>query len=628
MAQRPLLERMGRGVRAFREQGEATSLARRSLPSAAPRELVAKTAAYQRGLMRYQRARNDELQRFIPGGGSLGGFAMESDPSGGRGMIHFLGSRSAHELDQDYAYRRAEGIFLSYRNPHARKAANVIVEFAIGNGLNINPKGPKRRKGQRSQTRTAMQIGFNRWYRETSQCDAHDQKRGFQIERQIVGTSVHQGACIVWLCRTDEPTEAEIMRDAFSRDPGVVRRRSARGPAREVPLAIRVLSTRQLADDWQTASEPGLFHTVRNGVEYDRYGKEFGFWIRPNDDRPGEPFFIAKYNERIGDRPQMWIQRHGDMLPGQHFPTPSGCFVLDTLTEAADLRHNVLTRTRSEARQGHTINMSEEASMAWRGLKGDEIAFRRGSGQETYEAGVDYDEETGEELVPQDDEDISDDELARQLQRITASISDQLLSESEVPVLPAGWSITSTPMVSATPSIELLRDLYRVVSIGYGVPFSMLTGDSSQANFSADKILLTSFYNMIVADQESMLLEYAANVTSAFAFVGWSIGKAGYNPKAEWSTRANALPSIEPEKELGVTIMKLANHLKTLRQAWEEAGEDPDEMEMALEEQNEFLERLGAFDRPLPFSKSPQFLQDNSAKPASPGAAATPDASE
>lgn len=612
-----LVQRAQRAYRAFSDDRQAVTVARSALGGTASRHAIAQVAAHQKGIIRWNRARMAESKRFMPGfeaGGAYFGPNVDVDTSrGGRGMLHWLGNRQGHDLDQEFVWRRAEGIMLSYRNPFANKAANLQVEFSIGNGLNINPKGPKRRKGQRVATQTTEQKMFRDWYRTTA-VDALDKKAGFEIEKQILTTAIHQTSVLVWFVRTDEATDSEMAVEAYSRDPVISRRRSQRRTPRDVPLAVRVLSTQQLADDLRTPSREG--HYLVNGVEYDEWGAEFGFWIRPNKHHMGggfgAPFFVAKYdNDRLGGV-QMFMLQIGDPMPGQMFPVPPGCLILDTVLDAGDLTSNVVTRTRTEARQAHHITMGEEASQSWRGLKGEEYRWRPAA---TDEQIGEVDPVTGEDLdpVPVNPEmaDLTDEQFDKELAAIIASLSEQLMSESEVPVLPNGWSIHSTPLTNATPSIELLRLLYRIVAIAYRVPYALLTDDASQANFSSNKIVLIPFQRRVEYLQEMMMGQYAYHLTRAFTYVAWSVGKFR-SRSVDWSIRANRFPSIDPEADLNATISKLANRLTTLRRVWEENGDDPDEMEADIEEQEAFLERIHAFDRALPFTKSAQFLIDQS----------------
>jgi len=138
------------------------------------------------------------------------------------------------------------------------------------------------------------------------------------------------------------------------------------------------------------------------------------------------------------------------------------------------------------------------------------------------------------------------------------------------------------------------------VAAGYGVPYSVLTGDLRQVNFSSGRLGLITFYRNVTNWQQHLLIpQLCEPVWRWFAEAAQTIGAFDDAMPVRWSPPRRQL--TDPAREIPAIRDAVRSGLITHREAIRQQGFDPDDF---IDEVREFNDQLD--ERGLVFDTDPR----------------------
>lgn len=297
------------------------------------------------------------------------------------------------------------------------------------------------------------------------------------------------------------------------------------------PLALHVLESDHLDTTRTQELEGG--NVIIQGVEFDANGRRVAYWIF--DQHPGETVLISKKQIVSRRVDAARIDHVFDILrPGQARGVPWLAPVALRTRDVAEYEDAELVRKKIEACYS--------------------VFITRNNDDGTVPAGT----------QPQTIDPVTGDRL------------DQM-KPGMIQRLGLGESVTFGDPRQQIGVGDYLRMQWLSIAFGVGMPYSMATGDLSNANYGSQRAGLLDFWILLDHWQWNMLIPMAyerawRRVHQAFARLGQGpseIPDAAYSPpKREW---------IDPEKDGRATVLKLRAGLMTWPQAIQETGEDPEE---------------------------------------------------
>lgn len=313
------------------------------------------------------------------------------------------------------------------------------------------------------------------------------------------------------------------------------------------PLAVHILEADHL--DTLKNAELADGNVVIQGVEFDKDGRRVAYWLF--DQHPGEPVPIRKsmISRRIDAKN---IDHVFDILrPGQARGIPWLSPVSLRLRDVSEYEDAELLRKKIEACYS--------------------VFIRRNDSEGVVPAG------------PQ----------AQTIDPVTGDKVDQL-KPGMIQRLAIGEEVSFGEPRQSIAVGDYLRMQWMSIAFGVGMPYSMATGDLSNANYGSQRAGLLDFWILLDDWQWNMLIAMVyekawPRVAEAFARVGAGpsgndIPDAAYSPpKREW---------IDPEKDGRATALNLRIGRQSWPQMISETGEDPDEQLKTLTEWQEKLKPL------------------------------------
>ena len=525
-----LLARIGDAIRGEVVEGQLVDRAAPNLPMAQRRQAV---STQKRGAD-FQRSFN--RLRYM-------GSSRHS-----RQRAEFLGSASM--LAQDLSQVREQAIQVARVNPHAAEAIRVLTDWTIGSGLNMTVRGRNKTIQKR------IEEAYKRWFL-TPECDSTRHANFYELTRLAYKTYREQGEVLVRL-------RPRYMDDGLA-----------------VPLAVEVIDPALFYDGGVPKVAPG--NTFAGGIEFSPIGHPVAYWLykgNPNDKLwDWTPVRVPVIDEKTG---MVQITHLFERLfPGQIRGIPRAALVVNTVYEQQDLRYSILRRKRMEAKIGLVLKAPGK----------DEDDGSRTPLSDVIDEGGEYSLDTPAEGAPEPTDDPEDDERIDP-DALADWVREGMLEDNMVFPLPAGWNFDSVVIQNVSDYKEFMADLHRTVAVGYGVPYAFLTADLQDVPFSGSKVGLLHFKAEREADQEYWIENFANFVWRGFEIAGmraglWAMGDV------TCQFRANQFPSVEPQKDLGVIIMKLKHGLISPRRAASELGENLDELLEEIAEDKARLEALG-----------------------------------
>ncbi len=149
--------------------------------------------------------------------------------------------------------------------------------------------------------------------------------------------------------------------------------------------------------------------------------------------------------------------------------------------------------------------------------------------------------------------------------------------------LPPGRKVEFSDPPEATGYADYLRVSLHAIGVGVGVPYMMLTGDLSSANYSSSRMGRLEFQRSIREWQSDLVFPLCEQVFSwwleAMALV---TGVEVEGVRAQWL--APHVDSVDPQKETAAISDRIRNGLTSWPRAVRESGLDPEELLVELRE--------------------------------------------
>lgn len=314
------------------------------------------------------------------------------------------------------------------------------------------------------------------------------------------------------------------------------------------PLAVHVLEADQL--DTLKNVELGNGNVVIQGVEFDAIGRRVAYWMF--DQHPGEPVPIRKtmVSRRID---AARIDHVFDILrPGQARGIPWLAAVALRMRDVAEYEDAELIRKKIESCYSVFIRRNDAEGVVGAGPQPQTI-----------------DPTTGDKV-------------------------DQL-KPGMIQRLAIGEEVSFGEPRQSIAVGDYIRSQWMSIAFGVGMPYSMATGDLSNANYGSQRAGLLDFWILLDHWQWNMLI--AMVYEKAWPRVAEAFGRLGGGPAGnEIADAAFAPPKrewIDPEKDGRATALNLRIGRQTWGQMVAETGEDPDEQLASLIEWQTKLEPLG-----------------------------------
>lgn len=158
-----------------------------------------------------------------------------------------------------------------------------------------------------------------------------------------------------------------------------------------------------------------------------------------------------------------------------------------------------------------------------------------------------------------------------------------------IELLPAGKSITFSTPPSVTGYSEYATSILHKISAGFEVPYSVLTGDYSQVNFSSGRMGWLEFQRSIDQWRWTILVPNMLDpIFDWFREISDLIDVPADNLTHEWTAPRREM--IDPLKEVNATLLEIKGGLLSMPEAIKERGYDPNTMINEIEGWNAKLD--------------------------------------
>lgn len=322
-----------------------------------------------------------------------------------------LNTSADSELLTSLRVLRARSRQLVRDNPYAKQAVRLIVNNVIGTGIGLQSRVVNARNTLLKPINDSIEAAYLEWSKAET-CHTGGKLCWADIERYALAQLVTSGEFI-----------ARIVRQPFG--------------GGKVPLAIEVIESDRLLDQWQTAKAPNG-NIIRMGVECDEWGRPVAYWFAPK--HPGDYQFATFEPSRFVRIPaediihlyivERWPQTRGE--PWFHS-------VLRSLHDVGGYEEAEIVKARASANVVGFIRSPER-------LTEDDIVNGRRV--------IDTEPGQWQTLLPGEDV--------------------------------AGFN-TATPNAAVEP---FLRYMLRKMGVGIGVSYESLSRDYSQSNYSSSRMAL------------------------------------------------------------------------------------------------------------------------------------------
>ena len=317
----------------------------------------------------------------------------------------------------------------------------------------------------------------------------------------------------------------------------VLARFVVRRDATELPFKLQLLDPEQL--DAGDHREMAGNVRVRAGIEFDGAGRRTGYHVYR--ERPGDYLAVSSETVRIPASEMLHVFQ--GRFPGQ----------LRGISALAP----VLLRAQE-------LDAFQDASLAKSKLSASVTGFYEG-----------FDAE----------------EIALSSSKLKDVMQGREFQPGMLHPLNAGASISFPPATDVGDQYEAhVKTELRAIAAGLGIPYHVLTGDLSDANYSSLRAGNKTFERRLSALQHGVLVhQFCRPVWDRFirtAALTGAIDTEAYRrdpaPFHAVSWIPPTLPSVDPQKEAEADIALIAARLKSRRQAMLERGYRPEQIEAQL----------------------------------------------
>jgi lambda family phage portal protein len=365
---------------------------------------------------------------------------------------------------------------------------------------------------------------------------------------------------------------------AMQQDGEVLIRLRPRLPSDRLPVPLQL---QLLEIDWLDSmrTHPQGTSQVINGVQYDYLGRVEGYWLFER--HPGEP--IASGHVRVASYfvpAQNVIHLYTADRPGQGrgFPRISPVIArvrdLQTYEDAELQRKNLETRLSVVA----AGNVAEMANPPSPGESVDTTAAKAG------------------ELGP--------------------------LAGGQIMQIPGASQLTVVEPKVAPGYVEYCKYQLHIIAAGWGVTYSMMTGDTSDSSFSAERAARMNFQREAEMEQwVNFIPKFCDRVCRAFADAAELAGKVKRaNYDVDHSTPKWGY--VNPVQDVQADMMEISSGLSSFSEKLRQRGYKPDMVFREYQDDIEKLKAAGILDVLLLLQKGRVAEQVNTddapAKPAKP----------
>ncbi|RWX72582.1 phage portal protein [Mesorhizobium sp. M2A.F.Ca.ET.039.01.1.1] len=177
----------------------------------------------------------------------------------------------------------------------------------------------------------------------------------------------------------------------------------------------------------------------------------------------------------------------------------------------------------------------------------------------------------------------------------------------------------NTPAANGTNHDAYKRSSLHSISAGFRVPYSLLSGDLTQVNYSSSKVGLEQFHRLVSSVQWQivipMLLQPIWEWFVEAAYLGGMIDTDTVEVK--WNPPK--FPSADPEKDARATIAEVRAGLRSMPEAISATGRDPDEVLAETVAWNKKLDKDGVILDTDPRNTSAQGIAQTEPNPPAGG---------
>jgi lambda family phage portal protein len=364
---------------------------------------------------------------------------------------------------------------LDRNNPLAAKAAALLVQNIIGEGIMPSPKEER------------VMAAFEAW---SKRCDADGQLDFYGLQCLSVRGMVTGGEMLARRVRLPKAAE-------------------------RVPLHIRVMEPDHL-DDFRHGRMPNG-PLLMQGIEFDTKGRRAAYWLY--DEHPGNEIVTQLASKRV---PATEITHLYEKQRQQSRGVPWAAPVVRRMRDADDYDFAEILRKKIEASSVAFVT-GDDTGDALTGLNGQPaspVTDSRGNIVESFEPGLIMHLRPGRDV------------------------------KFNTPHPTAGYE-------------EFKRVSGREIAAGMRVPYAMLTGDSSQENFSAQRGQINEFRRFCAMVQWQivvpMFLDPVWSWWTEAAYLAGVIDDRA--PEANW--KMPKLAAIDPYKDALADVMLLRSGIRS-----------------------------------------------------------------
>lgn len=149
----------------------------------------------------------------------------------------------------------------------------------------------------------------------------------------------------------------------------------------------------------------------------------------------------------------------------------------------------------------------------------------------------------------------------------------------------------NTPAANGTSYDAYKRSMLHTIAAGFRVPYSLLTGDLTQVNYSSSKVGLEQFHRMISAVQWQIVIPMLCQpIWEWFCEAAYLAGELDTDTvPVEWNPPK--FPSADPEKDARATVAEVRAGLRSMQEAIAATGRNPDDVLAEIIEWNKKIDK-------------------------------------
>lgn len=432
-------------------------------------------------------------------------------------------------------------------NDYAIHAVRTIVSNVVGDaGIRLQSK-VLRQRGKRlnDPLNTEIEKKWKRWGKR-QHCDVAGKLGWLQIEQLAFKSIIESGEVLI-----------RIVPYEFG--------------GSGIPLALQVIESDQLADDYSLSLRPLNGNVVKMGIEQDQWGKAQAYWVYPT--HPGDNLI---YDQRNRSQPiripaEEILHLYVCDRPGQSRGVPWLAAAINKLRNLWGYEEAEIIKARVEACKMGFIQTTDT------GMLGDRV-----------------------EPAP----------APRQLSMEAGTILELQPNETFQGFAPTSQGQTLEPF---------LKFLIRSVASGMGIGYEELSKDYSQTSYGSQRASMLESRSIYRVMQTWLSTELhqrvyerwidAANFSLALNLPGYEINPEFYD-SPKWMPRG--WDWIDPLKDANASIRSVQAGLSTLGRELANQGVDLEDLAKERDREIELLKSMGlqvavyAETMPLPEAKPPK----------------------